>query len=330
VVLPWEALGHILVAGMSGSGKSVFLRSLVYQALHTDCHLALFDAQSRTFDYLDGHPALLAPRARTLDQAGGLLEAVQTELARREGLYRQASGYPDNLDEYNAVADAPNSGLPHLRRLLVVLDEYNTLVARLGGAKAPFAQAVNDLIAVARKWGITLVFAGQLFHRDTSGFVREQCKTRICFQVEDRFTAELAAGSAAPLALRVPGRAILRGLGTVQTYLVAKDVLIAKSVKLDGRPMPTTEDVALGERILREFGGAFNIENLRLIGVGTREAHRKVGDWKRNGWAAHRPKQANAVYLTEDFIVTHLAAMVNETTDAPRVNSSGLVLEAVA
>jgi hypothetical protein len=36
------------------------------------------------------------------------------------------------------------------------------------------------------------------------------------------------------------------------------------------------------------------------------------------------------VYLTEDFIVTHLAAMVNETTDAPRVNSSGLVLEAVA
>ena len=69
----WPKLGHLLVAGKTGSGKSVFLRSLVYQALAEGAQLLLVDLDGATFPMLANHPALLAPIASTPQaaQAGG-------------------------------------------------------------------------------------------------------------------------------------------------------------------------------------------------------------------------------------------------------------------
>ena len=65
VRLPWDRLGHVLAAGMTGAGKSSFLRLLVYQALGDGAALLLADRDDVTFPMLADHPALMAPIAQT-------------------------------------------------------------------------------------------------------------------------------------------------------------------------------------------------------------------------------------------------------------------------
>src|SRR4030065_1033920 len=62
---PWSKLGHLLVAGKTGSGKSVFLRSLAYQALAEGALPILVDLDGATFPMLANHPAVLEPIAST-------------------------------------------------------------------------------------------------------------------------------------------------------------------------------------------------------------------------------------------------------------------------
>ncbi len=65
IVEGWEEIGHILAGGMTGSGKSNFLRLLVIQALQEGFQLALADPDGRTFPQLAGHPSLITPLGQT-------------------------------------------------------------------------------------------------------------------------------------------------------------------------------------------------------------------------------------------------------------------------
>ncbi|HWQ83434.1 MAG TPA: FtsK/SpoIIIE domain-containing protein, partial [Anaerolineales bacterium] len=71
---PWSKLGHLLVAGKTGSGKSVFLRSLVYQALVEGAQLLLVDLDGATFPMLANHPVMLAPISTTAQAAHDAVE----------------------------------------------------------------------------------------------------------------------------------------------------------------------------------------------------------------------------------------------------------------
>jgi len=61
----WSKVGHLLVAGKTGAGKSVLLRLVVHQALGDGAQLLLGDLDGATFPMLSGHPALLSPIAST-------------------------------------------------------------------------------------------------------------------------------------------------------------------------------------------------------------------------------------------------------------------------
>ena len=135
----WERLLHLLVAGMSGSGKSTFLRALVYQALAEGFSLGLGDLDGVTFPMLEEHPQLLTQIAHTPEEMLALVQRALGECDHRDALYRQTPGFPEKLEEYNAIAG--REGLEVLPRVLIVLDEYNSAVLASGGAKGPLGEA---------------------------------------------------------------------------------------------------------------------------------------------------------------------------------------------
>lgn len=80
--LPWEKLGHLLVAGKTGSGKSVFLRLLAFQAIAEGAQLLLVDLDGATFPMLADHPALMAPVANTSQAAQETIISSQNLLTK--------------------------------------------------------------------------------------------------------------------------------------------------------------------------------------------------------------------------------------------------------
>jgi hypothetical protein len=262
VSVRWDDLGHLLVAGMTRSGKSNFLRLVTYQGLREGAQLLLADVDGATFPMLAGSPSLLAPIAGTPDEVHGLVKKGLAECDRRSLLYSQAEGFPETLDEYNtkiARRSSPSNPLNPfhpLSRVLVVLDEFNATAVALGGARGAFAGDVASLCWRGLKFGVNVVVAAQDFDKRVVGRMRDQVDA-ICFRVK---SAELARAVGCAGAHRIPpglqGRAVAERWGPLQTYLFDKALLVDgdRSPVLDGR-----------ERALVEWAVA---ENDGYLGLG--------------------------------------------------------------
>lgn len=281
----WEDIGHMLVAGMTGHGKTQFLRLLVSQAIQAGHALILVDPDGRSFPYLSGHPALLAPLGDGIDRCGAAVDAVLAEIDRRQALYKTAPGFPDSLDAYNRVAPEP------LRRLVVVIDEYNALISAQGGPRGDLSERIKRIAFMGRKFGVTLVLGGQEFSAESVGKVRGQMLTRICFRVENRSTSQIVVGRSGAEQLKTRGRAI-SSLGLFQAYHLGDPG--------DPPAAPEGSDIteaerALAARIIAERGGRMTLDALMQMGVREREARRMRDDWQRRGLASIQPEQDNAL-----------------------------------
>ena len=102
--MKWDELGHLLVAGMTRSGKSTFLRSLVYQGIADDAELLIGDRPLTTFPMLAGHRSLIEPIADTPEGYFDLIRKALAICEDRKHQFAQAEGYPEKLSEYNAWA----------------------------------------------------------------------------------------------------------------------------------------------------------------------------------------------------------------------------------
>lgn len=293
VVTDWNK--HLMVAGMTGSGKSAFERSVVYQALVEGFQLALVDPQTTTFPMLENHPALITPLALKVESALSVVEAVEGEMEHRADLYRVMPGYPENLEEYNTLAQGRR--LPVLPRLLMVLEEYNDLVTALGGPEGMFARSAANIARVGRKWGVTVMVAAQEWTIKEAGTIRKQCETRLCFKVRDRQTSVITVDTAIATKLTTPGRAILSGGGRVQTYRLEKEKLIEAGRNLVVGPTLTTEERRIAVNLLTNHNGALNPTTLGAVGLGKNEALRLRAEWVKRGWAFHDRIRANGIYL---------------------------------
>jgi hypothetical protein len=117
----------------------------------------------------------------------------------------------------------------------------------------------------------------------------------LCFKVEDHTTASIVVGSPEPTGLSVPGRAILRGAGKIQTFYLDKQVLVGLAQKYG--PSLTAEERRLAEGLLAR-GGLVSVDNLVTLGIGPRPAERLVQHWDMRGWSAKDPQRKNGRYLT--------------------------------
>jgi S-DNA-T family DNA segregation ATPase FtsK/SpoIIIE len=203
IVADLAKMPHVLVAGTTGSGKSVAINamilSLVYKSDPSQVRLILVDPKMLELSVYDGIPHLLAPVVTDMKHAANALNWCVAEMERRYKL--MSSLGVRNLGGYNQkVADARKAGTPltnpftitpdnpepleELPFIVVVIDELADLMMVAG-------KKVEELIArlaqKARAAGLHLVLATQRPSVDViTGLIKANIPTRIAFQVSSR------------------------------------------------------------------------------------------------------------------------------------------------
>ncbi|CAG0995848.1 DNA translocase FtsK [Methylophilaceae bacterium] len=203
VVADLAKMPHVLVAGTTGSGKSVAINamilSLVYKAEPSQVRLILVDPKMLELSVYEGIPHLLAPVVTDMRQAASALNWCVAEMERRYKLMSVLG--VRNLAGYNQkIRDAEKTGekIPHpfsltpespepleeMPTIVVVIDELADLMMVVG-------KKVEELIArlaqKARACGIHLVLATQRPSVDViTGLIKANIPTRVAFQVSSK------------------------------------------------------------------------------------------------------------------------------------------------
>lgn len=294
VLLDWGKTPHLAVLGQTGSGKSVLLQSLAYQAIRSGMRLMIADLDQTTFGMLEAHPALLMPIATSPQAAYELVERALGECDRRATLYKAIPESPQNILDYNKVA--ASHSLEPLPRVLVILDEASAVLAAMGGAKSQMGQALAALGWRGRKFGLHFVFAAQEFTKDLIGPVRDQVGLSICFRVRN---AEMAKRMGCQGAERIPdnrpGLAITDRLGPMQAYFLDPS-LIAQGAAMQ---LALTEtERALFSRALAEGGKLGRSQVIQWSGSSEWQARKWLEQWALRGWVAKDPQQSNSYVTT--------------------------------
>ncbi|WP_205185048.1 DNA translocase FtsK, partial [Burkholderia sp. LMG 13014] len=194
---------HLLVAGTTGSGKSVginaMILSLLYKATAEQVRLILIDPKMLEMSVYEGIPHLLCPVVTDMRQAGNALNWTVAEMERRYKLMsklgvRNLAGYNNKIDEAakreeklpNPFSLTPEDPEPlgRLPNIVVVIDELADLMMVVG-------KKVEELIAriaqKARAAGIHLILATQRPSVDViTGLIKANVPTRIAFQVSSK------------------------------------------------------------------------------------------------------------------------------------------------
>jgi hypothetical protein len=294
VLLNWAQTTHLAVLGNTGSGKSIFLQSLVSQAIRDDMQVLLSDLDQTTFGRLEGHPNLAAQLATTPAAALELIEQAIAECDRRAELFKALPEHPQKLSEYNA--QAVKAGLEPLPRMLVVLDEASTVLTALGGAKGAMGQALATLGWRGRKFGIHFVFAAQEFTKDLLGPVRDQVGLTLCFRVRNGLMAErMGCKGAERIPENRPGLAISDRHGPIQTYFVEQSALGQGQNLL---PVLSELERTLFTRALAEDGKlpAAKVQEWGLVSL--HYARKLLDDWTVRGWVSKDVSRDNSFCLT--------------------------------
>ena len=206
VVTDLGKMPHLLVAGTTGSGKSVALNamilSLLYKATALEVRLIMIDPKMLELSVYEGIPNLLAPVVTDMKEAANALRWCVAEMERRYKLMsalgvRNITGYnkkvSDAIDSGNPIPDptykaiSEEDEIRYLEKLpfiIVIIDELADMMMTVG-------KKVEELIArlaqKARAAGVHLILATQRPSVDViTGLIKANVPTRIAFQVSSK------------------------------------------------------------------------------------------------------------------------------------------------
>ncbi len=177
-----DKMPHVLVAGSTGSGKSVCLNtmllSMCYKAGPQDLRLILVDPKMVEFSTYNGLPHLLIPEVITgKEMAVNALEWAIREMERRYALFAKYRAV--NIVEYNKTEFVRMNNVEKLPYIVIVVDELADLMLE---AKREIEDKIAKLAAKARAAGIHLVLATQRPSVDViTGTVKANLPSRIAF-----------------------------------------------------------------------------------------------------------------------------------------------------
>jgi S-DNA-T family DNA segregation ATPase FtsK/SpoIIIE len=273
---------HLLVAGTTGSGKSVginaMILSLLYKSEPKDVRLILVDPKMLELSVYEGIPHLLAPVVTDMNKAANALHWCVGEMERRYKLMstlgvRNLAGFNAKVREAEkagtplpdplALQGDPDSGVPHLKTLpfiVVVIDELADLMMVVG-------KKVEELIArlaqKARASGIHLILATQRPSVDViTGLIKANIPTRISFQVSSKIDSRTILDQMGAEALLGQGDMLYLTPGTglpirVHGAYVADDEVhrVVEHLRKVGRPEFITDVLASPPSENAESGG---------------------------------------------------------------------------
>ncbi len=175
-------LPHMLIAGTTGSGKSVCMNSIIisllYKASPEDVKLIMIDPKMVELGIYNGIPHLLIPVVTDPKKAAGSLQWAVTEMMRRYKTMSDA-GVRD-LESYNSIAEHEEDGR-RLPQVVVIIDELADLM--LVAAKE-VEESICRIAQMGRAAGIHLVIATQRPSADViTGLMKANIPSRIAFAV---------------------------------------------------------------------------------------------------------------------------------------------------
>ena len=185
VVTDIAKMPHVLIAGSTGSGKSVcintLITSIIYKAKPSEVKLVMVDPKVVELSAYNGIPHLLIPVVTDPRKAAGALAWAVQEMVNRYSLFAEKS--VRNIKGYNECLEANNleGKLPHI---VIIIDELADLMMV---AKKEVEDAICRLAQMARAAGMHLVIATQRPSVDViTGIIKANIPSRIAFAVSSQ------------------------------------------------------------------------------------------------------------------------------------------------
>ncbi|MBH0240270.1 DNA translocase FtsK [Helicobacter pylori] len=184
-----KKLPHLLIAGTTGSGKSVgvnaMILSLLYKNPPDQLKLVMIDPKMVEFSIYADIPHLLTPIITDPKKAIGALQSVAKEMERRYSLMSECK--VKTIDSYNE--QAPNNGVEAFPYLIVVIDELADLMMT-GGKEAEFP--IARIAQMGRASGLHLIVATQRPSVDVvTGLIKTNLPSRVSFRVGTKIDSKV-------------------------------------------------------------------------------------------------------------------------------------------
>jgi len=235
VVVDLTRMPHLLVAGTTGSGKSVAINamilSLLFQTRADDVRMIMIDPKMLELSVYEGIPHLLAPVVTDMKDAGNALRWCVAEMDRRYQVMsalgvRNVGGYNRKLKEAGAKGkpildpfwrstgeeDLVAPELTHLPYIVVVVDELADLMMVTG---KKVEELICRLAQKARAAGVHLILATQRPSVDViTGLIKANVPSRIAFQVSSRVDSRTILDQMGAEQLLGHGDMLYLGIGT--------------------------------------------------------------------------------------------------------------------
>ena len=182
VVFDIEKMPHLLVAGTTGSGKSVCINSIImsilYHAKPEEVKLLLIDPKKVEFKVYKDIPHLCCRIVSDPKKAAGALNSAVNEMEKRFGLIEEVG--VRNITGYNEITkNDPDK--PYMPRMVIIIDEFADLMMT---AKEEVETAVVRIAQKARAAGIHLIVGTQRPSVDViTGLIKANIPSRIAFTV---------------------------------------------------------------------------------------------------------------------------------------------------
>ena len=239
IVADLAKMPHLLIAGSTGSGKSVavsaIIGSLLFKFLPTELRLLMIDPKMVELTPFDGIPHLLRPVVTNPNDAAGVLLGTVAHMERRYKMMSKIGA--KNLDQYNEKAR--NLDLPVLPFVAVVIDELADLMIT---SPKEVESAVMRLAQMARATGMHLILATQRPSVDIlTSLIKVNVPARMAFAV--------SSGHDSRTILDTMGAERLIGYGDMLYYQPG----LVKPVRLQGPLVSESEISALAGFLRRQY-----------------------------------------------------------------------------
>lgn len=244
VVIDLAKAPHVLIAGATGSGKSVGINSvivsLLYQYAPSDLRFLMVDPKRVEFSMYNGIPHLLCPVITEPDKTISALKWAVAEMERRYQVLSEQ--HKRNIGEYNTAN--PDGHMPYI---VIVVDELADLMATSANE---VEGAIVRLAQMARAVGIHLIIATQRPSVDViTGLIKANVPTRIAFAVASQIDSRTILDQAGAEQLLGNGDMLYQGSESPQprrvqgVYVSSKEVDTITKFLRDASPAEYNEEI---------------------------------------------------------------------------------------